>query len=894
MRPLFRRLLYLFRQRKRDADLAEELAFHDAMKRAELERSGLPAADAVFASRRALGNATLSREDARAVWIWRWLDDLWRDLTYGIRSFRRNPVFSAVVVLTLALAVGANTAIYTVVDATLLRPLPFKDPQRLMRVALTVPSQFGRPPNDDLTWSYPKYQTFRQRQKVFEDTAIYRLRTQNLTGNEDPERVRVEQVSAAYFPLLGVTAEIGRTFLADEDVTPETHFVALVSQGLWQRRFGGDPSIVGTTLHLDLRPHTIVGVLPRDFQALSGPVDIWVPAHVVAATDLNQTGAHSWELIARLRSGVTEAQAKSEADAIGSELDRVYTKSSGWGMRAVALREVRTDPAIRQSVVMLFGAVSFVLLIACANIMNLLLVRGAGRQREIAVRLAVGGGRGRLVRQLLTESVLLSALGACASLFLAWAGVQALTSINPGAANPFGRRLSGLTLIGFNSIKLDERALLFAFVIAFATGILFGIAPALHATRIRVADALKGIRPQSGTRSTRLIGGTNLLVVAELMLALILLVGAGLMLKSFERLQANKIGVDPQNVLTVRFAPSGVASGSVAVFDDLEDRVASLPGAISAGIASCHPLAGFCGRTILLFGDRLPVERGAEPSVGTNVVSANYFKTMKIPLIEGRWFTQGDRQGAPRVAVINDTAARRFWPGENPVGKPIGLGLNGFGKGVEIIGVVGDVRYGQIEEPAMPDIYISSLQFRSPTFPGILFVRAAHNPLNLVASVREQVRTLDKDLTLFDIMTMEARIRDAGARARFSSVLMTIFAAMALGLAAVGIYGVMSSVVTERTREIGIRSALGADPGSVLRLILRRGAVLTSAGIILGTAGALALTRVLTSSLYEVKPDDPATYATVAGLLAGVAFVATWIPARRAARIDPIVALRAD
>jgi putative ABC transport system permease protein len=648
------------------------------------------------------------------------METILQDLRYATRALARQPGFTAIAVFTLAVGIGANTAIYSVVDATLLRSLPFLDPDRLMKISLTAPARFGGPAQDDVVWSYPKYQTFRQNQQVFADSAVYRPTLSNLTGTDEPEQIRGEIVGASYFPLLGIKPAAGRSFLAEEDVTPEKDMVAMISHSLWERRYGADPAAIGKTISLDSKSYRIVGVAPAGFQGLSGPADVWLPAHVLKGPDdLDQRWSHSWEMVARLKPGVSLAQARSAVAWLGPRIDQAHPSpgnQAAWGAKARTLNEARLDPAIRKSVLVLFGAVSFVLLIACVNIANLLLARGSSRSREIAIRLAIGANRRRLVRQLLTESLMLAMVGAMASVALAWAGVHALELINPAnpntIGNAFGRRLAGMSALGLSSIRLDSRALLFTFGIALLTGILFGLVPAVQGSRADVADALKsGGRRRSGLAGIRFLTGKSVLVVTEVALAVVLLIGAGLMIKSFARLIATRTGVDPEHVLTVRInlPGAGRSPGAVAFFSQLESRVAALPGVVSAGLMSCHALAGGCSSTIIWFRDRPPVPQGSEPPVGVLSASPSYFKTMKIPLMRGRMFMDSDRQDTPKVVMINETAARRFWPGEDPIGQHIGLGMNSFDR-AEVIGIVGDVRYGQMDEPAKPDVYTAHQQ----------------------------------------------------------------------------------------------------------------------------------------------------------------------------------------
>jgi putative ABC transport system permease protein len=608
-------------------------------------------------------------------------------------------------------------------------------------------------------------------------------------------------------------------------------------------------------------------------------------------------------MVARLKPGVSVdigvARAESAVTVLGKQVDQAYPDKTfgSWGAKARPLDQTRLDPVLRESVLVLFGAVSFVLLIACVNVANLLLARGAARQREIAIRLAVGAKRSRLVRQLLTESLLLALLGGIASVALAYAGVKALAAINPGANDSFtfGHRLSGPTLLGLGSIRLDPRALLFTFGVALATGMLFGLLPAWQGSRAELTDALKA----ASAIPRGFLTGRSILVVAEVALSVVLLTGAGLMIKSFGRLIATRSGVDPENVLTVPInLPDTLAShgashdGSTAFFSELEQRVAGLPGVTSAGMANCHALAGGCNGGIIWFRDRPPVPRGTEPSVGVLFVSPDYFKALKIPLPRGRWFTTADRQGAPKVVLISDAAARKFWPGENPVGKPIGVGQGGFGDRAEIVGIVGDVRYGQMDEAPKPDVYVSCLQ--SPRSSLVVFARTDGNPLALADAIRGQVQSLNRNVPIYDIKTMTERIRESTAKARFSALLLAVFAAIALVLAAIGIYGVMSHLVTQRTREIGIRMALGARSVDVLKLVVRRGAALAGAGIAIGAVGALATTRALAALLYQVKPDDPETYVAIAAVLGAVALMASCLPARRATWVEPSQALRSE
>jgi putative ABC transport system permease protein len=889
---------WLFRRHEVERQLHDELESFIELSTNARMREGATPEEARRLARLELGGVEQTKERVRT---YRWgalLEQGWQDLRYARRSLASQPAFTAIVVVTLAIGIGANTAIYTVVDSTMLRSLPFRDPDRLMRVSLTSePEPDGRPGREDMIWSYPKYKTFRENQQVFEDTAIYRAITLNLTGTGEAERLRTEEVGAGYFPILGVSAEVGRTFLPEEDVTPGKDLVAVISYGLWHRQFGGERTIIGKTISLDLQSFTVVGVLPPHFQGLAGPADVWVPIHRQSAESLDQPWGHAWQFVARLKPDVSIEQARSAVLVVGRIVDETYPPPNGgvkWSARATALNDNRLDPAIRESVLILFGAVIFVVLIACVNVANLLLARGSGRQREIAIRCAIGAGRGRVMRQLLTESLLLAVLGGAASLAVAYASVYFLSTLNP-AVNTFvfGGGLPGLTLLGFSSIRLDSSALIFTFVTALLAGLLFGLAPAWHAARTDLTGALK----KSADRSFafNFVSAKSILVILEVALALVLLAGAGLMIKSVARLSATHIGVDADNVLTARLSlPPGERNfaDSIHFFTALQQRMSTQPGVIDAAIGSCHALASGCGSTIIWFRDRAEVPRGTEPGIGVLRVSPEYFKTMKIPLVRGRLFTTADREDAPKVAIINETAAQQYWPGQDPIGKPIGIGINGFADRVEVIGVVGDVRYGRMEQLPQPDAYVSYLQ--GPATNMFLFARTTGDPAALIPSVRRHVQAINSDLPIYDVKTMRERIGDATARMRFNAILLGIFAAIAIVLSAVGVFGVMSYLVRQSTREIGIRMALGARAEDVVRDAMRRAAGLVFAGTIIGLVGSLAATRVLATSLYEVTPADPHTYVVISAVLGLVAMLASYIPARRASLVDPSITLRSD
>ena len=896
LRVLLARLAGLFRRGRMEADLNSELEFHLQMEAERLESGGLTREDARSAALKRFGGVARVKETYRATGGIAAIESVFQDLRYAARSLRKQPGFTTVAVLTLALGIGANTAIYTVLDATMLRPLPFRDPQRLMRISLAYPPRPSLDPvsQQDGVWSYPKYEVFQKLQHSFETTALYRPATLNLSGVDQPELLPGELVSASYFPLLGVQAELGRTFLPQEDAVTGRDLVVVLSHSLWMDRFNADPAILGRKIALNRSQYTVVGVLPAGYQDLGGPSEIWVPLHTDNPRQLDQPFLHSFQQVARLRRGVSAEQAKAEVASLGPRIEEALPAPpilKGMGLKARTLDEARLDPLIRKSVLVLAGAVAFVLLIACVNLANLLLARGTARRREIGIRFAVGASKARIVRYLLTESLLLAGLGAGLGFALAYAGVIALNAINPvnGSSLALGQRLPGLTMLGLNSIHLEIRALLFTMGVAVLTGLLFGVFPAFAGARTDVNGALKTGRE----RPSGVLAGKSLLVVAEVALTMVLLAGAGLSLKSFERLISTSSGIDPDGLLTVRLNLPGAAAPGF--FEQVQQRVAALPGVTSAGVTDCPALAGRCSSTTIAFPDRPPVPAGTSPQIGIHWASPGFLQTMRIPLIRGRWFTSADRAEAPKVVVINETAARRFWPGEDPIGKPAGVGccgLNADQGGATVIGVVGDVRYGKLDDPPEPDAYVSTTQSSQNSM--LLFVRTGSDPMALTSAVRAEIRAINKDQPLYDIKTMRQRISDSSARARFVAVLLTAFAVMAFALAGIGIFGVMSYMVRQRTREIGIRVALGARREDVRGMVLRRATILAAAGTAVGLGGALLSGRAIGSLLYQVRPGDPEVFISISILLIALAAGAAYLPARRASKVDPCVALRSE
>jgi putative ABC transport system permease protein len=879
-------------------ELDEEMQFHlslEAMQREHAAQGMLSRSDARFAARKKFGNLTSLTEETRDMAGLSFLDAAIQDARFALRTFRRAPTFTAVAVLTLAIGIGANTAIFSAINALLLRPLPFAHPEQLMQASLTVPPANGEPARNDMVWSYPKFTAFRDAQHIFSDLALYTDDQCTISGSGDPERVRTEVAGARYLTTLGIQPALGRNFTADEDQHPDSRRVVLLSDALWQRRYNADPQVLGKTIDVDAKPYTIVGVLPRDFRGLSGRAELVTNLMAQPAEELNEAWSHSFSLVARLAPSVSVAKAKAEMPRLGVVVDRAYPhpeiKERHWGAAARELDATRVDPIVRRSLLVLLAAVGLVLLIACANVANLFLVRASGRRREISVRLAVGAGRSRLIRQLLTESVMLSLAGGVAGLAVAWWGVRLLAALDPGKALRM-QSLSGIGAVSFSDIHLDGVTLAFAFVLATLTGIIFGLVPALQSTHRSLTGALKEDAGM-GDGSRRVFTSRNILASVEIALAVVLLAGSGLMLRSLNKLLNVNPGFDASHTLTMRFnTPEQYGRDSLpGFFDEVLERTAALPGATGSALIDCAPLNGRCSGTVIAFRDRPEPTPGTEPEVGLHWVTPTWHSIMHVPLIRGRYLTRDDRLGVRKVVLVNAAAARSFWPGQDPIGHPVSVGQGGFWKDTAyVVGVVGDVRFGSLDSVATPDVYLS--YYQSPRRGMMLMLRSAGDEKSLSAPARGLIRELLPSSPVYEVRTMRERAADAMRYARFSTIILALFGIVALALATMGTYGVISFGVAQRTREIGIRVALGAQHGELLRLIVRQGLVLALVGGAIGLVAALAATRVLRSLLYEIVPSDPLTFFAILAVLVLAVLVASWIPARRAATIHPSEALR--
>lgn len=796
---------------------------------------------------------------------------LLNDLRYGFRMLRKRPVFTLVVVLTLALGIGANTAIFSVVNAVLLRPLPYKEPAQIV----TVLHEGWKPvaPANFFDW--------RAQSHSFDSMAAAQVWNPNLTGGDRPETLHALQMTAEMFSLLGMTPSRGRTFSVGEDQPGNEHVVVL-SQRLWQRRFGGDERIIGQQIRLDGESYTVIGVMPPDFQFApfwATQAEMWSPLNL--ASRMNDRTGQSLRVFARLKPGVTREQAQAEMFAINQRLAEQYPEANkGLSVSVDSLHE-KVVGETRPALLILFATVGFVLLIACANVANLMLARAAARRKEISVRTALGASRIRIIRQLLTESLMVALAGGALGLLLAMWGIAALIHLSPA------------NLPRVQTIGLDSHVLYFTLALSLVTGLLFGLAPALQTTKLDLNESLKegGRSSTEGRKQNRV---RRLLLISEMALALVLLIAGALMMKSFLRLQSIDPGFNTRNVLTmeISFAGSPYTTGPqrVAVFNQLIERVNALPGIRSTSAINHLPLGGD------IWGLGFTIEGRPAPPPGENlgavyrIIHPNYFQTMGAAFVRGRDFTERDNESSPRVAIINETFARRYWPNEDPIGKRITVN-DGDENPREIVGIVKDLKQREWAAEPKPEIYLSHSQASEPRSM-TLVVRSASDPLKLAAPVENEIWAIDKNLPVSEIRSMEEVISESVGQQRFNTLLLAIFASVALMLAVVGIYGVMSYMVTQRTHEIGIRLALGAQVSDVFRLVVGQGMTLVLIGIGLGLTGALAVTRALSSLLYGVSTTDPLTLIGVSLLLSAIAFIACLIPARRATKVDPTVALR--
>jgi putative ABC transport system permease protein len=875
------RLRGFLHKRDVEREMEEELRFHLQMRAEENARRGMSADEAQRAALRSFGRWARIKEACRDVKGGGVLDTFVQDVKFGARMLRKNFVFTIVAVLTLALGIGANTAIFSVVNGVLLRPLPYANAERL--VAIQELNEKGSrvqvTPANFLDW--------RAQSTSFEQLAAIFGRTANLSAGDEAERVGLAMTSANFFQVFALQPQRGRFFLPDDERAGHDPVVVL-SDGLWQRRFGGDASLVGKPIALDGQTYTVVGIAPAGFQ-YPDKTEAWIPPFQLVPTlnaQMNIERARGFGFLSAvglLKPGVSVKQAHDEMTAITARLRQQYPDTNNNRFNRVVSLQTHLVGESSTALLLLLGAVALLLLIACANVANLLLARAASRQKEIAVRLALGATRLRLVRQLLVESVLLALVGGGVGLLLGWWGIELMQGLLPV---DFPRA---------QGIGVDMRVLGFTLLVSLGTGILFGLAPAFQATKPDINEALKESARDAagGARRNRV---RSLLVVSEVALSLVLLIGAGLLFRSFLHLQAVELGFRPQSLLTFRLAPAGANFSQdpqyIAFYNQVAERLEGLPGVEAVGMINTLPLVK--GPTTAFRVEGRPLLTPDKwPSVNYRNVSPDYFRAINAPILKGRAFDAHDSLTTPFVVIVNQSLVRRDFAGEEPLGKRINTGgskPDGQPLWFEIVGVVADVRSLELNTEATPEIYTSSLQ---DPFAGMSYVvRSPIEKESLIPMVREAVRQVDKAQPVAEVKEMEQMVSEAASQPRFNTLLLGIFACVALLLAAAGIYGVMSYAVTQRTHEIGVRMALGAQTGDVVRLIVGQGIRLTLIGLALGLVCAFALTRVMATLLYGVEPTDPSTFIGGALLLTIVALLACYLPARRATKVDPLIALR--
>jgi len=887
--PGWRRLLRLsLGRRSIERDVDDELAFHLAMREEKLRRLGFTPDAARVKAHERFGDAsqvrtecvTIDQQYAREVRLMEWLESLWSDFVYALRTFRRMPAFTAVATITLALGIGATSAMFTLVNSILLRPLPYPESDRLVRVIQSYP-EIGLD-----TWGLNQQNLalYRDRSTDFVAFAGYQNGSVTIRGNKDPQRLPIARVTSEFFRAIGVSPAIGRPFTAEED-SPGKNTVVILSYGTWQTRFGGDRSVLGTTMQVNEQPFRIIGVMPQDFAFPRPDVGAWLP---LGLDPLRRFGFIN-SGIGRLKPGVTPQHAERQTTAImwdwargnsNNLRDNVRVDPSKTRMKTIVrpLREVITAQSARPLTVLL-AAVALILLIATANVATLLSGRAAARSREISLRTALGATGSRVLRQLLTESIALALLGAVAGVSLAIVTVRLFTHSTLA------------TLPRMNEVGVDWRVLLFTLVVSLASGLLFGLLPAIHARRTRLTSDLGGGQRESSRKSSRRI--SNALVVAQLSLSVVLLIAAGLVLKSFQRLTQLDLGFRPEGVTSIALPlPQRISNdaGAINAFtNQVLERVRAIPGVQSAALASTLPIEGAGDADgYVIEGRALPL--GPEGQVRKAEVSPGYFKALGIPLLIGRDFAATDDSTSVNVGVVDEALARRYWKGTEALGKR--MHLSGDTAWVTIIGVVGSVRDDDVTLPPQPHLYRSIPQ--AGAFRLSLALRTNGTPAPIIASVRRAVAEVEPSIPLDDVKAFSSIIDKSFATRRLTKLLLGAFALVGLILAAVGIYGVMTLHVANRTREFGIRLAVGADPRAVVRLVLGEGAVLAALGVMLGIGGAILLTRWIASLLYEVSPTDPVVLVSLPLLLGGIALAACYMPARRAAKSDPLAVLRAD
>ena len=881
---IWHRLRSIVLRRRLDRDLDEEIAFHLSMRAADYRTDGASAKQAQTAARRDFGNVTSLKEQTRDMWTFPSFESVRQDIRYAARTLWRSPGFTIVALLALTLGIAGNTAIFSLVDAVHMRALPYAEPERLVvlwgNVLRTTLERRGA--------SYPDFLDWRAQTRSVEGMAAADDTMMTLSGEGEAARIHVETVSAAYFPLLRVQAATGRTFTADEDAVPQKVAVAVISDGFWRRRFGGDPSIVGHTMLLNGQAFTVTGVMPDGFRGLTDRADAWIPFVMSdSAEALAERGNRGFQVLARLKPGTTLSAVQQELDVISRRLEDAYPATNEKRGVEVSPLDVELVGDFRPGLRLLMVAVVFVLLIACANVANLLLARSEARQREIAVRTAIGAGWSRLLRQMITESTVLMSVAAVVGIGLAELALSLLPEFAP------------VSFPSFVQPHVNARVALFTVGVCALCALVLGLAPAVHGRIACLAEALKdSARGSSGQRASRV---RRALIVVEVALAVVLLVGAGLMMRTVQHLSAIDPGFNPTNVLTARVSIPRLEGGAtpdapsplVVPARVLLDRVRGLPGVSAASLVSDPPLSGLSSAVFYAAEGQPAMNAQQRPRAYVHRTTPDLFATLQIPLRDGRTFLERETTQPADVVIVSENVAKRFWPGQSATGKRIKLGgLSSSNPWLTIVGIVGEVKYrGLPDNPTRdPDLYFP---FQDRNQQISLVIRSAVDASSLVAPVRQVIRDINPNIPVFSVATLQDMVADQTAQSRFITWLMGGFGGVALLLAAVGIYGVMSYLVLQRRREVGIRMALGATPREIVRLVVSGGAVLIALGVVIGTVAALLLQTVAATMFYGVTVRDGASLIAI-GLLALVGLAACYVPAIRAARIDPLMALRVD
>jgi predicted permease len=884
-------LTQLFSRRRLYNDLSAEMAEHVQEKIDALVASGLSSEEATRIARREFGNVTLLEERSRDVWQWPSLESFLADIRFALRMLRKSPGFTAVAILTLALGIGASTAVFSLVNAVLLKPLPFPHAERIV-FPWRLPKQGLNLGFDTYPWGRVDFLFFSQQTKAFEDFGAFLSDSFNLTGSGDPIRVDGLRASAGFFPALGVSPSLGRTFTDEEDRPGNEHEVIL-SDGLWRARFGSDPNILGRSIELNGAAYTVIGVMPRGFVfpranemphvfTFAPQVQLWVPLALNRGSMIPNE-PDELAVIGRLKPGVTLARAQTDMDLMGKRLESQRRNGQGWFNSNVTPLSHQAAGNTRQPLLLILAAVGVVLLIACSNVASLLLARSLGRKRELTLRATLGAGNSRLIRQLLTESIVLAGLGGFVGVLLAEAGIYFVKALGPSSIP----RLS--------ETSLDVRVLAFALGMTLLTGILFGLAPAFGATRDNLADPLKsgGQRSGSSRAASRV---RNSLLVSQIALAMVLVIAAGLLTRTFYRLLSVDPGFRPARALTFELTlPASKYADQahiVSVYQEVLRHLQALPGVQSAGVTETIPLDGATEATAIRFSDHPPTSTLDIPMANYTMVSPGYFSAVGTPILRGRPFLESDSASSMPVAIISAALAKKYWPGQDPIGKQIAPRGLAF-PSETIVGVAADVKRISLREAPPPEMYVPYTQ---KVWPSLLtmdvVVRTTQDPASIPASTRTAIHSVDPDLPLANIKPLADIFSDSMTESRFSMLLLAAFGGLALLLAMIGMYGVISYSVAQRTQEIGIRMALGAQRRNVFQMVIGQGARLAILGIVLGLAASLAVTRLINSFLYGVPATDPLTFVVVVLLLTLVVLLACYVPARRAMKVDPMIALR--